>query len=154
MTQTHPDSGAPNARSPVAALLVPRHLSHIEAINKRDWETLAGYQWHVAQDFTAHIMYSESVKSWADYADAFRNMIATTSPDFHIGVSDISVTVRDHLGKAEVYLLATEEGRVPGVVSHGMSKLEWRKGAVEGGKFEWFLCSHTMFRGVTEGCGL
>lgn len=97
-------------------------------------------------------MYSESIKSWSDYVEAFRAMTATTTPEFQISVLDINVTVREHLDKAEVYLLATEEGRTPGVVSHGMSKLEWKKMSVDG-KVEWFLYCHTMFRGVTDPVG-
>lgn len=149
--QTTPEE-PPKVQDPVAALLIPRHYAHIKAINERDWKTLAGFQWHVSPDFNADIMYSESIKSWSDYIDAFRSMTDTTAPEFQISVLDVNVTVREHLNKAEVYLLATEEGRTPGLVSHGMSKLEWKRIIVDD-RTEWFLYCHTMFRGVTDPVG-
>ncbi|KAK4506871.1 hypothetical protein PRZ48_000604 [Zasmidium cellare] len=114
-TKSTPAECPVDSQDPVAALLIPRHYAHIKAINERDWETLASYQWHVSPDFTADIMYSESINSWSDYINAFRTMTATTTPEFNISVLDVNVTVREHLDKAEVYLLATEEGRTPGV---------------------------------------
>ncbi|KAF2165707.1 hypothetical protein M409DRAFT_23997 [Zasmidium cellare ATCC 36951] len=142
-------SEEPENLTPTETLMLDLSRKFIAAVNERAFDaalalqdTSVGEEFGVAINFTAQLMNSPKVSDWDEYVGFFRDTVAEW-PEYHIGLISSTVSLDNVRDKADVFLLAEETGKPPGVRTVAPSRLEWLKVGQK-----WMLSKHLMFRGA------
>lgn len=155
-SDTDSETASAGAKTPGKDILTPTEtlmleLSHkfISAINQRRFDAALALQdpslpedFGVATAFTAQLMNYPKMSSWNEYVESFRDMV-TEWPEYHIALISSTVSLDNVRDRADVFLLAEELGKPPGVRTVAPSRLEWLKVG-----HKWMLSKHLMFRGA------
>ncbi|KAK4495896.1 hypothetical protein PRZ48_013164 [Zasmidium cellare] len=135
--------------TPTETLMLELSRQFIAAINGRKFDAALalqdeamGEEFGVAINFSAQLVNYPKMSDWHEYVEVFRE-IAAEWPEYHIGLISSTVSLDNVRDKADVFLLAEETGRPPGVRTVAPSRLEWLKVGQK-----WMLSKHLMFRGA------